>query len=249
MVSTQIETVVLQLREMIMSGEFPPGSHLMEIPLAEQLQVSRTPVRLALGTLASEGLLIHMPQRGFVVRGFSIKEIIDAVDTRAALESLACKIVCEQGLLPEVEKKLEDNLTETQELLKCQPFEADAIPRWCSLNADFHGSIIQSSDNQSLQKCVHDMSTIPLAAPHTIAATASTLPNIAGVVSRSLEMHSLILDALKKRQAERAQYLMREHVYQGREGLRTFLEELQSGNAPPIPRLQLTTAERKRRRR
>jgi DNA-binding FadR family transcriptional regulator len=76
---TQSEVALLKLRELILSGAFPPGAHLMEVPLAEDMNISRTPVRAALGALAREGLLNYTAKSGFIVRGFTVKEIVDAV--------------------------------------------------------------------------------------------------------------------------------------------------------------------------
>lgn len=224
---TQAEVVLLKLRELILSGAFPPGSHLMEIPLSKQLEVSRTPVRLALGALAQEGLLHYTAKSGFVVRGFSIKEIVDGVAVRGRLESLACRFVAERGLEPELEQALRENLEETAAIATVRRFDADCVRRWCDLNGVFHETLVAASGNATLGKFVQQTESIPLAAARTIAATLDNLDKINQVVTSSLGMHRLVLDAIARRQADRAERLMEEHVYQGQVGLRSYLESLE----------------------
>jgi GntR family transcriptional regulator of vanillate catabolism len=76
------EQVVLRLREMILRGELSGGQRVAEIPISEQLGVSRTPIRQALMVLAQEGLLEIAAKRGYRVVEFGAKEIEDAVDLR-----------------------------------------------------------------------------------------------------------------------------------------------------------------------
>ena len=64
------------LRDWVLHGKFSPGARLEEIPLAEKLGVSRTPVRAALATLGNEGLLEHLPKRGYTVRAYDLAEIV-----------------------------------------------------------------------------------------------------------------------------------------------------------------------------
>ncbi|MBK8063820.1 MAG: GntR family transcriptional regulator [Betaproteobacteria bacterium] len=123
----QVEKVTLQLRQMIMSGEFAPGARIAEIPLAQRLGVSRTPVRLALGLLEQESLVVSSPRRGFVVREITISEIVDAFDVRGALEALACQRALEHGLDGATRAALMDCVAEGDRLLAKGHFdEADA---------------------------------------------------------------------------------------------------------------------------
>ena len=76
------------LRNRIFDGVIAPGSHLMEISLANELGVSRTPVRGAMARLADEGLLVYLPNKGFQVRRFNAKDVFDAFSVRATLEGM-----------------------------------------------------------------------------------------------------------------------------------------------------------------
>src|SRR2546421_3597949 len=88
---------IVRIREMILRGELAAGARVAEAPLAQLLGMSRTPVRQALPVLAQEGLLGEHETRGYVVRGFSSADILDAVDLRGVLEGLAARRVAERG--------------------------------------------------------------------------------------------------------------------------------------------------------
>ena len=78
----------LGVRELVLDGELSPGDRVPEIALAQRLGVSRTPLRLALTTLAHEGLLESLPGGGFVVRSFTRAEEIGREHSRLALQNL-----------------------------------------------------------------------------------------------------------------------------------------------------------------
>src|SRR2546427_2442268 len=80
------------LREEILAGRLKPGAELAEVPLSEQLGVSRGPIREALGRLASEGLVTVRPRRGAVVRSLSKEEFLELYQVREALEMMAVKL-------------------------------------------------------------------------------------------------------------------------------------------------------------
>src|SRR5690606_38449570 len=106
--SNQTSRVVYQLSQLIIRGELLPGEKLAEIPLAERFGVSRTPIRHALSVLHREGLLIRGNSgRSYVVRRFSLEEILNAIEVRSVLEGLAAREVAQgrkpRGLLRELE--------------------------------------------------------------------------------------------------------------------------------------------------
>src|ERR1700733_1387764 len=94
----QQQTVADKLREMILRGTYVGGDRLLEVSLSEQLDVSRTPIREAPITLADEGLVDYRPKRGYVVRSFSLDDIMNAYVVREALEGLAVRLLAEKGI-------------------------------------------------------------------------------------------------------------------------------------------------------
>jgi len=88
-----------KLQQAIFSGKFKSGERITEKEIAEELRVSRTPVREALYRLASTGLIKIIPHRGFLISRWSSREIKDVIELRIALEVFAVKLAI-QRILP-----------------------------------------------------------------------------------------------------------------------------------------------------
>lgn len=98
-----------EIRRLIVSGEFPPGSFLSERQLASQLGMSKTPVHVALERLEAEGFVVISAQQGIVVRGMSVEDIVDHYELREAVESWVVRRLA--GRLSAAQQgELEDNL-------------------------------------------------------------------------------------------------------------------------------------------
>jgi GntR family transcriptional regulator, vanillate catabolism transcriptional regulator len=93
---SQTLRALLEMRELLLRGEFLPGERLREIPLSERLQVSRTPLRLVLDRLEQEGLLTARPTGGFVAAEFSVQDIHDGIEIRGMLEGAAARLAAER---------------------------------------------------------------------------------------------------------------------------------------------------------
>src|SRR4029077_20904235 len=99
---SQTVKATLGLRELVFDGVFSPGERVPEVDLAVRLGVSRTPLRLALSTLAPEGLLEPLAGGGFVVRSFTRSDIADAIELRGVLEGTGARVAAEgRGPAPE----------------------------------------------------------------------------------------------------------------------------------------------------
>ena len=90
------DVVFNTLRQAILKGELEPGERLMEMQLAEQLGVSRTPIREAMRKLELEGLVLMIPRKGAVVAEITEKSLRDVLEVRKALEELAVRLACEK---------------------------------------------------------------------------------------------------------------------------------------------------------
>ena len=90
------EVVSETLRSAIQDGTLKPGERLMEIPLAEELGVSRTPIREAIRKLELEGFVVMVPRRGTYVANISLKDITQVFEIRSALEELAAGLAAER---------------------------------------------------------------------------------------------------------------------------------------------------------
>jgi DNA-binding GntR family transcriptional regulator len=91
------DAVLNQLRDMIIEGKLPPGARINEVQIGASLGVSRTPLREAIKSLASEGLVDVLPARGAVVRRFSERDIHDILEVLKVLEQKAALLACERA--------------------------------------------------------------------------------------------------------------------------------------------------------
>ena len=234
---TRFESVLLQMREMILSGELPPGSRVQEIALGERLGVSRTPVRLSLGVLEQEGLVRGEPNRGFIVREFSADDVLAAYDVRSILEGYACRIVAAHGLAPAEEQALADCITLGESLLQAGYFDSAVVREWTEMNGCFHAVIIEASRNLALGSAIGLVNRHPLAAPSSIIFRTNNLDRLFGAMCRAQQEHAALLQALRQRETMRAEALMAEHIYQSREVVRREIQETGPDRPGFFPRL------------
>ena len=140
-----LRDVVFQtLREAILRGELKPGERLMELQLAAQLGVSRTPIREAIRMLEQEGLAVTMPRKGAEVAKMTLKGMEDVLEIREALDILACQLACD---------RISDELLVTLEEKK-RAFEASLETKDVKVIADadisFHDVIYEATGNPKL---------------------------------------------------------------------------------------------------
>ena len=90
------DVVFENLRSAILEGKLKSGQRLMEVQLAEQLGVSRTPVREAIRKLELEGLVVMLPRKGAYVANISVKDLMDVLEIRASLEGLGASLAAER---------------------------------------------------------------------------------------------------------------------------------------------------------
>ena len=88
------DQVVSRVRDLIIEGVLEPGSRIDEARLIEELEVSRTPFREALRTLAAEGLVIVRPSKGSIVRKLTREDVFSMLEVLAHLERLAGELAC-----------------------------------------------------------------------------------------------------------------------------------------------------------
>src|SRR5690349_22062808 len=135
--ATHGRRAVIELREKILSGELPGGMRLFEVPIAELLDISRTPVREALSRLTEEGLLDRLPSGGFVVRRFGFSDVIDAIELRGVMEGMAARLAAERGVEPEAIEKISETVRLLDDCFgeKLDDVDFDA---YSELNERFH---------------------------------------------------------------------------------------------------------------
>ena len=165
--------VVVELRRMIVNGEFSPGDRVAEIPVAEKLDVSRTPVRVALSVLEQEGLLEASATGGYTVRSFTLAQISDAIDVRGILEGLAARLVAEHGLTRGFSQELAACLREGEAIVGAGRIELDSMERPAVMNVKFHRLIVDGSGNEALLRALALNDAVPFSASTAVVATSA----------------------------------------------------------------------------
>jgi DNA-binding GntR family transcriptional regulator len=132
------------LKDAILKGKLEPKERLMEIQLAEQLGVSRTPVREAIRKLELEGLVIMEARKGAYVSDISYEDIIDTLEVREALETYAVKLAIEKKTTKKINnlEKLNDEFQKA--------FEENDIQKMVYLDTTIHNDLLALSGNKKL---------------------------------------------------------------------------------------------------
>ena len=150
------EIVYEELKRQIMVGEIPPGTRMMEVELANEMGVSRTPIREAIRKLEKEGLVGIEPRKGAYAENISIKEMVDVFDVREYLEGMAASLAAlkitreEKQELNEISLSFKEAVKggDISEIVKC-----DEI---------FHKFIVKCSDNKTLIKLISQVQDLSL---------------------------------------------------------------------------------------
>jgi DNA-binding GntR family transcriptional regulator len=141
-VSRTLRTEVVDIiRDAIVSGGLKPGEHLKETAIANQLSVSRSPVREAFRQLEQEGLIISIANQGSFVKSFDEDDVREIFTLRATLEDLACEIILREGKLQPADfKRLEDYIERQRDAIAAEDFN-----RLTELDMQFHELICSKS--------------------------------------------------------------------------------------------------------
>ena len=228
------ESVVVELRDMIMRGEFAAGFHLQEVPLAERMSVSRTPIREALNMLAKEGLLEPGPKRGYKIRTFTIGEIVEAYEVRATLEGTACRLLAETGLPEDVAARLQDSLEFGDRLIGRGMFTSAEHDPWLEMNNTIHSLLVSATRNAMLAQCVEQTQRVPLASARHVHWYRFDKENYELAQSAHRDHHGIV-DAILRRQAGRAEARMREHIHFSQELVREHFKNQAVGFDTVVP--------------
>jgi GntR family transcriptional regulator, vanillate catabolism transcriptional regulator len=213
--STDPISVVTTLRQLIVSGRMPAGERVAEIPVADSLGVSRTPVRLAFRSLEQEGLLEKAGKRGYVVRRFSEADVRSAIEVRGTLEGLAARHLAERGMGAEVRSALAQAIADGQAVLGKGYMVEDDIARWSALNQRFHDAIVSAHESRVIADAIARNNHLPFASADSIALDREALPAEYQKLRVAQLHHQLVFDALDRRETARVEMLMREHAWVG----------------------------------
>lgn len=193
------ERIYEEIVRLIVSGDLPSGAPIDERALIQRLDVSRTPFREAIGTLAKEGLVEIKPYRGFYVRSFSPKEISDLYELRKTLESFATRLAVPRMVDQDI-ADFERLLDESVAALRRRDMET-----YAARDRAFHQSVARMSDNAAL---IETLARLDLQIQICRLIANESLD----FAERAARERDEILRAFRSRDAGRAADLMFAHI-------------------------------------
>lgn len=208
--------IQLEIENLLFSGQAKAGDRINEKQLAEQLGVSRAPVREATRALQQLGLLEIIKNRGVFVRSVNLKQVVDIFNIRVCLAGLAASEAARR-MTDAAEKTISDFIDQMQ--------AASNPEEYLPLNLEFHRQIFLLSDNERLASL--DISLSKELRLFRLRGLRST-----GGMHISNKEHRMILAALRDRNPELAGRLFEQHILAGRDRFLSTIEK----HEPAVPR-------------
>lgn len=216
--SSQTVKAIMGVRELVYSGQVPPGGRLSEVAISEELALSRTPVRAALARLEQEGVLEQIPSGGYAVRGFSAAEVADAIELRGVLEGTAARLAAERGVAPARLAMLQSVLGELDEAVGPTPDALD-FERYFEKNAAFHELLAELCGSTIVRREIERAVRLPFASPSAFLKVQVGIPAFRASLTIGQAQHRAIADAIALREGARAEALAREHARLAKQNL------------------------------
>lgn len=206
------EIVYEELKRQILIGEIPPGTRMMEVDLAEKMDVSRTPVREAIRKLEKEGLVTIEARKGAYASDISFKDMIDILEVRETLESMAAALAAS--------KMSEEDKTRIQEVIKKYHNAVDEgnVDEIIKLDEEFHKLIVNCSGNKTLIQMVSQVQELALRFRYIYYDDFRRFQN-------QPREHEDIFEALNSGDSERARQNTKSHISQLKEFVKHKGEE------------------------
>nr|WP_277999002.1 GntR family transcriptional regulator [Moorella sulfitireducens] len=214
------EIVFEALREAIINGQLKAGERLMEVQLAEEMGVSRTPVREAIRKLELEGFIVMVPRKGAYVADLSTKDIADVFEIRSALESLAAGLACERITEEELDE-LERLLIKVADCVAAKDLET-----LVEIDTQFHEVLYRASRNDRLVQIINNLR-------EQIQRFRTTSLGTPGRMPEALEEHKQLVEAITARNVELARRLAQEHIENAENRMMEAIrEEMRASRSP-----------------
>ncbi|MEA1975960.1 MAG: GntR family transcriptional regulator [Bacillota bacterium] len=188
-----------KIRDDILNDRYKLGDKLVESKLADELRVSRTPVREALKQLELDGLVESIPNRGVIVKGLTDQDIYDIYSVRVSIESIAAELAVERMSESEL-KELEDII----DLMEFFTMKNDANKIF-ELNTQFHEKIYSCTKSRYLEHMLKDFQIF-------IKSTRLESLKTEGRLPTAMIEHKMILEAFKNRDKEEAKKCITQHI-------------------------------------
>lgn len=187
------------LKKEIIKGSFKPGDKVLEGRIAEQMGISRTPVREAIRELAAEGFVTLSPNQGVVVRSVSAESIREVLQIHSVLEGLAARLSCEV-INEEDLKELENYVNKMEKLTNKKD-----LSTYSEVDLRFHELIVNICRNKRLMQMRKNISD--QAQRYRISSL-----RIPRRLKESLKEHRKILEAFKTKDPKKADSMSQKHI-------------------------------------
>ena len=188
-----------KIQDDIINGRYEPGDSLVETKLAEELGISRTPVREAIRQLELEGLVTYVPNKGVYVTGITEQDIEDIYTIRSLVEGLAVRWAIER-----IEAHQLKELEEIVELMEYYTAKGD-MEQVTKLDTRFHDVIYDASKSKVLKNTLKNLLR------YIKKARLSSL-KVPKRAHKALEEHRQILEAFKNHEPAKGERLMIRHI-------------------------------------
>lgn len=187
------------LMKAIMQGQLSPGERLLEVQLAEEMGVSRTPVREAIRRLELEGFVVMIPRKGAYVAGLSVDDVESVYEIRTALETLAVRLAA-QRMEAEDYRRLDELARQMHET-----WQEGNVDNWVALDAQFHEYLYKFSRNERLVQMMNNI--MEQLSRYRIISLANV-----EVRHNSLAEHQEVVEALRRRDSNGAAAAAARHI-------------------------------------
>lgn len=205
------EKIYNHLRTKLLAGELPPGARLDYKKISTEMGVSTTPVREAMGKLASEGLVDLVPRAGAIVRKLGAQEAVQLYGVREAIETYAAVKAAEkisearlqnlENLLTKMRSLITKSFSPTTKLMT-----GENLSEFLQSDLAFHMTIIEAAGNPRLTKLAGDSHI------HSRIFGVERFGHNQELMEEADEIHRSIFDALKRHDAARASSLVSQHI-------------------------------------
>jgi len=200
-----------KIREDILNGRYVSGDKLVEIKLANELGVSRTPVREALKQLELDGLVDNIPNRGVVVKGISREDINDILTIRLCIEGLVGQWAAS--------RITDEELKELDEIYDLMEFysQKDDVDKIFELNTKFHETLYKATKSRYLEGVLKDFQLF-------IKSSRSNSLKVKGRTLLALAEHKEILNALKEHDEVAARSALTRHITNSNTNIKNLMK-------------------------
>ncbi len=235
--NTHAKRALFELRQRIISGDLTGGTRLYEVALAEELEISRTPVREAMSRLAEEGLLERVSGGGFTVRSFTYDDVVDAIEIRGVLEGTAARLAAERGVSQEALDAIKDIVAKLDECVGGTSNDV-SFDEYSELNAAFHSELASLSGSDLIIRELNRAKSLPFASPSAFLPDQTAIDAFKFSLIIAQEQHRMLVSAIERREGARAEAIAREHARIARGNLEYVLND-QTDLLEKLPSLAL----------